>query len=93
MSPVCWCHIEAHKIHRDKELDEHHTGDSTIWLSSTPILRENTLDLARMFTTYHQPYERTWGFNGYLMTKPELSVLSPNYRTAPMGGHLRSRQI
>ncbi|GFX22733.1 uncharacterized protein TNCV_4838701 [Trichonephila clavipes] len=45
------CQIEAHEIHHSLVLDcthvvsrslEHHAGDSTFWLASTPIMRENT---------------------------------------------------
>ncbi|GFX56053.1 hypothetical protein TNCV_1953731 [Trichonephila clavipes] len=38
----------------------HHTGDSRFWLSSIPILRENTLSqgLPLLFL-FHQPHERT----------------------------------
>ncbi|GFU14633.1 cytochrome P450 2J5 [Trichonephila clavipes] len=41
---------------------EHDTGDSTIWLGSTPILRENTLEVVRGLPPLfpcHQPHERT----------------------------------
>ncbi|GFV97430.1 hypothetical protein TNCV_2039391 [Trichonephila clavipes] len=50
------CQIETHEIHHGKELDctpvvsrslEHHTGDSTFWLLSTPILTENNLRVVR----------------------------------------------
>ncbi|GFT89281.1 hypothetical protein TNCV_4385891 [Trichonephila clavipes] len=43
------CQTEVHDIHHGKGLDcapvvsrslEHHTGDDTFWLVSTPILRE-----------------------------------------------------
>ncbi|GFX20648.1 hypothetical protein TNCV_4269801 [Trichonephila clavipes] len=48
--------IEAHGIHHGNGLDcmsaiirsfEHHSGNSTIWLGFTPILRENTLGVVR----------------------------------------------
>ncbi|GFX97221.1 hypothetical protein TNCV_557111 [Trichonephila clavipes] len=39
---------------------EHHTGDSTIWLVSTPILRENTLGLPPLIPC-RQPHVRTCG--------------------------------
>ncbi|GFW20666.1 hypothetical protein TNCV_1048891 [Trichonephila clavipes] len=47
---------KAHEIHHGKGLDvrlplalafEHHTGYSTFWLGSTPILRENTLGVVK----------------------------------------------
>ncbi|GFW29951.1 uncharacterized protein TNCV_4999911 [Trichonephila clavipes] len=47
------CQIETHEIHYDKGARcttavgrslEHQTGDSTIQLGSTPVLRENTLE-------------------------------------------------
>ncbi|GFV13912.1 hypothetical protein TNCV_523891 [Trichonephila clavipes] len=40
---------------------EHYTGDSTIWLDSTPILRENTLEMVRGLPplfAFHYPQER-----------------------------------
>ncbi|GFT09499.1 hypothetical protein TNCV_5063351 [Trichonephila clavipes] len=42
---------------------EQHTGDRVIWLVSTPILKYNTLEMAKglppLFPFYH-PYERTY---------------------------------
>ncbi|GFX21105.1 hypothetical protein TNCV_4366851 [Trichonephila clavipes] len=38
---------------------EHHTGDCVIWLDSTPILRENILEVVKAF---HQPHKRTCGW-------------------------------
>ncbi|GFW96606.1 hypothetical protein TNCV_2846631 [Trichonephila clavipes] len=43
---------------------QHHTGDSTIRLGSTPILRENTLEVVRDLPPlfpFDQPHERTCG--------------------------------
>ncbi|GFU06034.1 hypothetical protein TNCV_3395521 [Trichonephila clavipes] len=43
---------------------EHNAGGSTIWLGSTPILRENTLGVAKSLPPlwpFHQPHERTCG--------------------------------
>ncbi|GFV71362.1 hypothetical protein TNCV_3133531 [Trichonephila clavipes] len=40
---------------------EHHSGDNTIWLGSTPILRENTLMVVRGLLPrfpFRQPHER-----------------------------------
>ncbi|GFV14488.1 hypothetical protein TNCV_166151 [Trichonephila clavipes] len=43
---------------------EHNTGDSSIWLDFTPVLKENTLEVVRGLTplhTFHQLHERTCG--------------------------------
>ncbi|GFV93130.1 hypothetical protein TNCV_2552211 [Trichonephila clavipes] len=42
---------------------EHHASESTTFLGSTPILRENTLESVRGLPSifpFHQPHERTW---------------------------------
>ncbi|GFY35233.1 uncharacterized protein TNCV_5046071 [Trichonephila clavipes] len=45
---------------------EHHTGDRTVWLISTPILREDTWGWsgASLFS-FSQPHERTYGYLEY----------------------------
>ncbi|GFU70201.1 hypothetical protein TNCV_5057931 [Trichonephila clavipes] len=56
MPPDRQCQIEAHESNHGKGLDcmpvfsysfEHHAGYSTICVSSTPVLRENTLGVVR----------------------------------------------
>ncbi|GFW51047.1 uncharacterized protein TNCV_3593291 [Trichonephila clavipes] len=48
---------------------EHRTGGSTIWFGSTPILRENTLELVRchpLVFPFHQPLRENLWHDGYL---------------------------
>ncbi|GFV14025.1 uncharacterized protein TNCV_525021 [Trichonephila clavipes] len=49
---------------------EHHAGDSTIWLDSTPILNypQNTLEVVKGLPPlfpFHQPHEKKW-IDGFL---------------------------
>ncbi|GFV73108.1 hypothetical protein TNCV_3665251 [Trichonephila clavipes] len=71
MPSVCQCPIKTHEIHHGKGLDstpvvsrsyEHHVGDRAIWLVSTSILWENTLEMVRGFShifPFCQPLKRT----------------------------------
>ncbi|GFY21704.1 hypothetical protein TNCV_1168481 [Trichonephila clavipes] len=49
---------------------EHHTGDRTIYLGFTPMLREKTLEVVRTFPPLflHQPHERTCSSTAILST-------------------------
>ncbi|GFW07609.1 hypothetical protein TNCV_3917421 [Trichonephila clavipes] len=41
---------------------DHHSGDNTLWLGSTPILKNNTIGVVRSFPPlfpFHQPLQRT----------------------------------
>ncbi|GFU47042.1 hypothetical protein TNCV_2616171 [Trichonephila clavipes] len=54
---------------------EHHICDKTIWFGSTPILRENTLEMVRSLSPlfpFHQSHERTCGSTAIYSTfKPQ----------------------
>ncbi|GFU42925.1 b-cell receptor CD22 [Trichonephila clavipes] len=53
---------------------EQHTGDSTSWLGSTPILKGNLLEVDKGLPPlfpFHQPHERTCGSTA---NKPECTV-------------------
>ncbi|GFX48961.1 hypothetical protein TNCV_2797521 [Trichonephila clavipes] len=102
MPPTRQCQIEAKEIHQGKELDctpfvsrsyEHHAIDSTTWLASIPVFRENTLrgEGSSLFPFY-QPHERTGG-STFFRVPPcregtihlQASMSSAGFKPGPYG--------
>ncbi|GFV02476.1 uncharacterized protein TNCV_1024041 [Trichonephila clavipes] len=67
------CNCTPVVIHKFK----HHASNSTIWLGSIPILRENNLEEARSLPSifpFHQPRESTCGYLEYPLTVKALYI-------------------
>ncbi|GFV82371.1 hypothetical protein TNCV_3443611 [Trichonephila clavipes] len=69
MPPIRRGQIESHEIHHTLDCTpvvncscDHHEGNSTIWLVSTPVLRDLGVvrGLPSLFP-FHQRHERTYG--------------------------------
>ncbi|GFT73151.1 hypothetical protein TNCV_2554371 [Trichonephila clavipes] len=70
----------------------YHSGDSTIWLGSTPILRENILEVAKELNSYSllsTSPEDFW-LDGYLECRKDtahlqIPLLSLEFESRPFG--------
>ncbi|GFV92933.1 hypothetical protein TNCV_1693261 [Trichonephila clavipes] len=79
---------QAHKIHRGRSF-EHHTGDSTIWLSSVPlpVLKENIMEMVRGLPPTSQ---EDLQFDEYLEYTSTIYIYkypmpSPRFKPRPYG--------